>query len=228
MKEPKHFALDAQNSIRDRFLQQGAAGLTDCELLSLLIGGGSGKHSPEDLAQNLLERAHGSLVELSRMSPAQINQSSAVGATRAVVIAAALELGRRRQVEGVMHKEHIVGSVDIIALFEPLLRDLPHEEVWMLLLTGSKRIIERVQLSKGGTSSSAIDIRVIARAALERKAAGVVLVHNHPTGNSTPSSTDMEITRSVAQGLALLDIRLLDHIIIGDNNSFSFAEKSLI
>ncbi len=228
MKTPNHFKLESENSPRERFLREGAATLSDSELLSLLMGSPSGNHSPLELAQMLLERAQGSLVELSRMSPAQINQSVGVGATRSVALAAALELGRRRQAETTMHKEHIVGSVDINSIFEPLLRDLPHEEVWLLLLTGSKRIIERVQLSKGGTSDSPVDIRIIAREALTRKAAGVILVHNHPAGNSSPSQKDLQVTRAVAQGLALLEIRLLDHIIIGDGNSFSFAENKLI
>ncbi|MFI3294406.1 MAG: DNA repair protein RadC [Rikenellaceae bacterium] len=215
-------------SVREKFLSLGASALSDAEILSLLLGAGNSQRTPLELATQLLEDAQGSLVSLSRMTPAQINISEGIGASRAILVSAALELGRRRQAEGVMHKEKILGSRDIIDLFSPLLRDLPHEEVWLLLLTGSKRIIDRVLLSKGGSSNSAVDIRVVARIALERKASGVVLVHNHPHGDPTPSSHDIDITRRVSNGLMLLDIRLLDHIIIGDSASSSCAELGLL
>lgn len=213
---------------REKFLSQGAAALSDDELLAILIGSGSGQLSAVGLARSLIDYAGGNLTELSRMSVGRLQQINGIGFSKAVTIAAALELGRRRQADSIPRDEKIIGSMDIAAMFIPLLSDLPYEEVWVVLLSSSKKILEKYRLSSGGSVNSPIDSRLIMRRALDRVASGLVLVHNHPSGDTLPSEYDITATRQLKNAAAFFDIRLLDHIVVGDGKSFSFAEKGLL
>jgi len=213
---------------REKLISRGASALTDDELLGILIGSGTREESAVGVGRRLLETAGGNLTQLGRCDIATLMKMPGIGPARAVSIAAALELGRRRKAEDIPQAGNIISNMDIVNIFRPLLSDLPHEEVWVLLLTSSKRIIERYRLSQGGVSNSPIDTRILLHRAIERMAAAMVLVHNHPSGDADPSEMDIMNTRKVKSAASYFDIRLLDHIIIADHESFSFAEHSLL
>lgn len=222
----KEWSIDERP--REKLVALGASALSNEELLAVLIGSGTPELSAVGLGRQLLDNAGGNLSELSRLDATTLMQTAGIGLARAVSIVAALELGRRRKAEEIVLREIITGSHDIISIFRPLLIDLPHEEVWVVLVTASKRIIERFRLSHGGISGSVIDSRLLIKRALERMAAGMILIHNHPSGEATPSEQDLMNTNKIKIAASYFDIRLLDHVIIADNESFSFAEHRLI
>ncbi len=217
-----------QDRPREKLIAQGASALTDAELLAVLIGSGTVEHSAVEVGAQLLDSAGGDLNELGRMEAQTLRRTKGIGLARAVSLVAALELGRRRKATESEAPGYIRGSADTVALFAPLLSDLPHEEVWAVLLTRSMRIIERFRLSQGGIEGSVIDPRILIRRALERGAAALVLVHNHPSGSTVPGEADLAQTRKIKQAAAYFDIRLLDHVIIADRQAFSFAEQGLL
>lgn len=206
----------------DTLLSKGASVLDDNELLSLLMG------VDVIVARRLLESTGNSLVELARSTPAQLSRVEGVTASKAIRVVAALELGRREQSQRNQKQVKIIGSVDIISIFQPLLRSLPYEEVWILMLSASKNVIEKVRLSSGGTLNSPVDIKLVLKNAITYLASGVVLVHNHPSGDCAPSQYDVDITRRLKNALEIVDIKLLDHVVIGGEANFSFAERGFI
>lgn len=213
---------------REKLMSTGAATLSDAELLAVLIGSGTRERSALELGRELLDSVGGSLTDLGRLELSALRRFKGIGLARGVSIAAALELGRRRGAAAAVVADTISGSRDLVAIFRPLLADLPHEEVWVVLLSRSKRIIERFRLTLGSMDGALIDPRAVVRRALERNAAGLVLVHNHPSGEATPSDADLLSTGKVKQAAAYFDIRLLDHLIITDGPAFSFAENGLL
>lgn len=219
---------DEEDRPREKLMSRGASALSDAELLAVLIGSGTVEHSAVELGRKLLEMAGGNLVELGRKSLPELQSFNGIGLARGVSIAAALELGRRRRAADLPAPEYISGSRDIVTIFHPLLSDLPHEEVWVLLLTRSKRIIERFRASQGGIDGAVIDPRLVIRRALDRNASGIVLVHNHPSGNAYPSEQDIQNTNKVQLAASYFDMRLLDHVIIADSEPFSFAERGIL
>ena len=219
---------DIDDRPREKLISRGASSLSDEELLGILIGSGTREHSAVSIGSRLLENSGNSLTQLGRCDIPQLMKMPGIGSARAVVIAAALELGRRRKAEDIPQDEHISTSLDVVNIFRPLLSDLPHEEVWAVLLTNSKRVIERFRLSQGGVGASPFDTRLLLKRAVERLAAAMVIVHNHPSGDPSPSEMDIMNTRKVKAAASYFDIRLLDHVIIADRESFSFLENKLL
>lgn len=217
-----------QDRPREKLMSRGASALTDAELLAVLIGSGTVENSAVEIGKQLLDSVGGSLVELGRKSLSDLQTFNGIGLARGVSIAAALELGRRRRAADIPTPDYISGSTDIVTIFQPLLSDLPHEEVWVMLLSRSKRIIEKFRAGQGGIEGSVIDPRIVIRRALDRNASGIVLVHNHPSGNAYPSEQDILNTNKVQLAASYFDMRLLDHVIIADTEPFSFAERGLI
>lgn len=217
-----------QDRPREKLMSRGASALTDAELLAVLIGSGTVENSAVEIGRLLLESVGGNLVELGRKSLSDLQTFNGIGLARGVSIAAALELGRRRRAAELPTPDYISGSADIVTVFQPLLSDLPHEEVWVMLLSRSKRIIEKFRVSQGGIEGSVIDPRLVIRRALDRNASGIVLVHNHPSGNAYPSEQDILNTNKVQLAATYFDMRLLDHVIIADTDPFSFAERGLL
>lgn len=217
-----------QDRPREKLMSRGASALTDAELLAVLIGSGTVENSAVEIGKQLLDSVGGSLVELGRKSLSDLQTFNGIGLARGVSIAAALELGRRRRAADISTPDYISGSTDIVTIFQPLLSDLPHEEVWVMLLSRSKRIIEKFRAGQGGIEGSVIDPRIVIRRALDRNASGIVLVHNHPSGNAYPSEQDILNTNKVQLAASYFDMRLLDHVIIADTEPFSFAERGLI
>lgn len=221
---------DEQDRPREKLMSRGASALTDAELLAVLIGSGTVGYSAVEIGEALLDWVDGSLVELGKKEPVAFQGFHGVGLAKGVSIAAALELGRRRKSEELPVPEYVQGSADIVTVFQPLLADLPHEEVWVMLLSKSKRIIEKFRVSQGSVDGSVIDPRIVIRRALERSATGIVLVHNHPSGKASPDEADVMNTNKIKLAASYFDMRLLDHVIITDHPdaTFSFAENGLI
>ena len=213
---------------REKLLLKGVSALSDSELLAILIGSGNDKQSAVELSKEILLEAGNDLNRLARMGVADlVNNFRGIGHAKAVTIIAALELGRRRKTTGEPRKK-IVTSMDAYEQFLPLLSDLNHEETWALLTDRSNQVISTLQVSRGGIAGTVVDIRLILREALTRYATGLFLGHNHPSGNLAPSPQDVSITKKLKEAALYMDIVLLDHIIVGGDAYFSFADEGIL
>jgi DNA repair protein RadC len=210
---------------RERLLSQGAGALSDAELLAILIRSGTVQASALDLARQVLVLAGNDLGKLGRLSVAQLMQVKGLGQAKAIGIAAALELGRRRRDAGPEQRVRITTSAVAFELLHPLMADLMHEEFWLILLDRGNAVTGKVRVSQGGMHGTVADPKVIFREAIDRRAAGVVLAHNHPSGRAIPSEEDVRLTRKLVDGGRLLDIAVLDHLIITATGYYSFADN---
>jgi DNA repair protein RadC len=213
---------------REKLIQYGTAGMSDAELLGILISSGTKNNSAVDLGRELLARVQNNLNSLGKLSIADLTKIKGIGNARAVTIAAALELGRRRKLAEVPDVLQIKCSKDVADIFQPIMSDLLHEEFWILFLNRSNKVISRMKLSQGGISGTVTDVRLVMKKAIEYLASGIVVCHNHPSGNLNPSESDSKITQKIKEAGNLLDIQLLDHLIISDKEYYSFADNGLI
>jgi DNA repair protein RadC len=213
---------------REKLLQKGTTSLSDAELLAILISSGTKDKSAVDLGRELLGIADNNLNSLGKLSIADLKKIRGIGTARAVTIAAALELGRRRRLSDVQYVQQIRSSKDVSDIFQPLLSDLPHEEFWILFLNRSNKVINRMKLSQGGISGTVTDVRMVMKKAIEYLASGIIVCHNHPSGNLNPSESDSKITQKIKEAGNLMDIQLLDHLIISDNDYYSFADNGIL
>src|SRR5512133_660360 len=213
---------------RERLWQKGPSSLSDAELIAILIGSGTRNKSAVDLAHELLALADNSLPELSKLSVAGIKRLKGIGEAKAVTIAAALELGRRRKMAEAADNPQIRSSADVFNIFSPLMEDLPHEEFWILFLNRANKVQGRMKISQGGVSGTVTDVRIVMKQAIEMLASGLVICHNHPSGNNSPSDADIRITQKIKEAGALMDIQLLDHLIICGRNYYSFADNGAL
>jgi len=221
----KEWALDDRP--REKMVSKGVSALSDVELMAILIGTGTTNETAVGLSQRILTKVGNNLNELGKLGLKELTDIKGIGKAKAVKIMAALELGRRRKSTEVLHKKQITSSMDVI-LFQPMLADLPHEEFWILLLNRTNRIIEKVKISEGGFIATVVDIRKLMKIALEHNALGIILCHNHPSGNHNPSDDDVNITQKVKAAATTFDIKLLDHIIVTGNQCFSMADNHMI
>ena len=214
---------------REKLMLKGVSALTDSELIAILIGSGNDKESAVELSKRILQKADNSLNKLSRLGVNDLIKSfRGIGPAKAIAIVAALELGRRRKQEDVIIKKRIGSSEDAYIQLYPLLADLNHEETWALLLDRSNKVVSTMQVSRGGISGTVVDIRLILREAINHYASGIILGHNHPSGNCVPSSQDSAITRKLKEAARWMDIILLDHIIVCGETYYSFADNGII
>ena len=213
---------------REKLLSKGIMTLSDAELLAILIGSGTKEASAVDLAKEILRTSGNNLNDLSRMNVHDLKKFRGIGEARAISIVAAMELGRRRKLEEVRKKKRIGTSRDVYDFFHPFIGDLSHEEFWVLHLSRSNRILAWKKISQGGIAGTVTDVRLILKDALENTASSLIICHNHPSGNLQPSEADKEITRKIAEAAKIMDIRLLDHLIIGEGGYFSFADENLL
>jgi DNA repair protein RadC len=213
---------------REKLIEKGAAALSDAELLAILISTGTKSKSAVDLGRELLSLAGNNLNTLGRLDIADLRALPGIGEAKAVTIAAALELGRRRKLAEAPENGQIKSSADVFNIFHPLLSDLSHEEFWILFLNRSNKPINRMKISQGGISGTVTDVRIIMKKAVENLASGLVVCHNHPSGNNNPSESDIQITQKIREAGTLLDVQLLDHIIIAGSAYYSFADNGLI
>jgi DNA repair protein RadC len=213
---------------REKLLLKGKNALSDAELIAILISSGNKDETAVDLAKRILKQSGDSLAELSRLTIQDLMKYKGIGEAKAVSIAAALELGRRRRIEDAESKKQITNSKDIFDIFHPLLADSSYEEFWILLLNKANKVISKVSVSEGGLTGTVADPVKIFRKAIESNAVGIILCHNHPSGNMKPSDSDCKLTQKMKEGGKLIDINVLDHIIIGENKYFSFADEGLL
>ncbi len=213
---------------REKMMQRGAAALTDAELLAILISSGTRERSALDLAKDILAQAKNNLRELGRLSLKELQKTKGIGEARAITIAAAMELGRRRQLAEGLDRPAIKSSRDAAGIVMPLLQDLPHECCCVVYLNQASKVINTEIVSNGGLTSTIVDIRILLKNALLCSANQLVIAHNHPSGNKNPSEADKQITRKLKESALLMDIRLLDHIIIAGNDYFSFGDEGMM
>lgn len=223
----KQWALEDRP--REKLLSKGIASLSDAELLAILIGSGTEKASAVELGKQILSDHNHNLHELGKTSIAQLTgKYHGIGQARAIAIAAALELGRRRKMSDVLVRPKINGSADAYQVLLPLIGELPHEEFWVLMLNRANKVILPYKASQGGITGTVTDVRIILKTALEQQACGMILAHNHPSGNTRASDCDLKITKKLKEAGALMDIPVLDHIIVTATEYFSFADNGLL
>lgn len=210
---------------REKLILKGAKALSHAELLAILIGSGNRNESAVELSKKIMNRCNGNFNALSILSIKELMQFNGIGHAKAITIIAALEIAKRKAVENSSEKPTISSSIDAYNYIRYELEGLDHEEFWILLLNRGNKIIDSINISKGGVSATVVDPKLIFSFALEHKASGVILFHNHPSGNISPSKSDVILTEKIKEGGKLLEINIIDHIIIGQNTYFSFADE---
>lgn len=222
----KNWALEDRP--REKLLNHGTHNLSDTELLAILLGSGTRNSSAVDLARQILESANNNLHQLGKLGISELKQIKGIGETKALMLLSALELGRRRTQSESAQKPKINSSKDVFNLLHPILGDLPHEEFWILILNRSNQVVDKTRISQGGISGTVIDTRIILRNAIEKLASGIILCHNHPSGNTEPSEPDKKITQKIQSAANFMEINVLDHIIIADKHFYSFADEGIL
>lgn len=214
---------------REKLIEKGRTILSDTELLTILIGSGSPRESALDLSKKILSSLDNNLNALGKMSIKELMSFKGIGEAKAVTIIAALELGRRRKKVAKNQKvEFAFSSKAVFTIMHPIIGELEHEEFWILLLNNSNKVIHKYQISKGGLVSTVVDSRLIFKTALGYNATGVILVHNHPSGSLKPSDTDKKITFQLKEAGDYLEIKVFDHVIVTENDYYSFADDGLM
>ena len=222
----KNWAADERP--REKLLAGQAATLSYAELLAILIHNGHGNQSALDLARALLQLSNQNLNELGKLPLKEMMKVKGIGASKAATIAAALELGRRRQGELPLQKKTITQSHDIAVFLQPHLQDLSHEIFGIVLLNQANKVMHWEIISQGGITGTVADPRLILKKTLEKGAVGLVLFHNHPSGNLKPSKADEQLTQKIKEAASFMDIRVLDHLIISHTGYYSFADEGLL
>ncbi|MCC6725575.1 MAG: DNA repair protein RadC [Saprospiraceae bacterium] len=213
---------------REKLLALGRQVLSDAELIAILIGSGSRDESAVSLSQRILDSVGKNLNDLGKRPIAELMKFKGIGEAKAITIAAALELGRRRTASDLPDRPEIRGSRDAYQILAPLLIDLPHEESWVLFLSKKNKVIGKTKLSVGGTDATIMDAKIVFRKALEGMAAAIIVAHNHPSGTLRPSQADIDLTRKMKTVGEAIGLPLLDHIIIADGGYYSFLDEGLI
>ncbi len=227
----KHIPLKAlaeDDRPREKLIQLGRQHVSDAELLAIILGSGNTQETALQLAQRILHENNNNINNLARLTTTELMKFKGVGPAKAVNIAAAFELGKRRTDKNADELYHIGSSKDAYALIAPKIMDLHYEEFWIILLNRANKVIKMEKLSKGGISGTVVDVRLIAKSAIENNSSGVILAHNHPSGNNKPSEQDIEITKKTKQGLKLFDISLFDHIIVANQAYYSFTDEGIL
>ncbi len=213
---------------REKLRDKGRSTLSDAELLAILIGSGNRQESAVDLSKRILARADHSLNALGKISINELMKFKGIGEAKAITIAAAMELGRRRKKETPSEISKLTSSASVVQIMQPIIGELDHEEFWIIYLNNSNKVLHKQQLSKGGITGTMVDVRIVLKTALEFSSVAMILVHNHPSGTLKPSQADKTITKKLVLAAENLDIKVLDHIIITETSYFSFADASIL
>lgn len=213
---------------REKLQLHGKQTLSNAELLAILISTGTKSKSAIDLSREILKKCDNNLNELAKLSVKDLVKIGGIGEAKAITIVSAIELGGRRQVEEVKQKKYIGHSKDIYELFKHKIGDIEHEEFWVLLLNRGLKVLGEKLVSEGGISGVSVDAKRIFKIALDEGAVSIALAHNHPSGNNKPSEEDINLTKKLTQAGKLLDINVIDHIIVTQNNYYSFADEGEI
>ncbi|HCX23028.1 MAG: hypothetical protein CMB80_15300 [Flammeovirgaceae bacterium] len=213
---------------REKLLIKGKSSLSDAELIGILLGSGTKTLSAVDLAKQILNSVGNDLHTLAKMSVNDLCKFKGIGEAKAISIVSALELGRRRKDSEPVKQPRITCSDDAYQLLKPELYDLPHEEFWIILLKRNNQVIKKEQISLGGVSGTIVDPKLIFKKALDVLASGIILVHNHPSGNLKPSQADIKLTQKLKTSGELLEMPIYDHIIFTDQSYYSFSDESMM
>ncbi len=212
---------------REKLMRLGPQALSNAELLAILIGSGSHDESAVDLMKRVLADCDNNLNTLGKKTIAELSggRYKGMGPAKAVTILAACELGKRRQQEKAEERKQLNSAAAIYEYMHPRMQDLSEEEAWVLLMNQNFKLIKPVQLSHGGITETAVDIRVIIKNALLCNATVVVLCHNHPSGNARPSGDDDRLTQKLKKACEVMRLYMLDHLIITDGHYYSYSEE---
>lgn len=227
----KHLGIKAwaeEDRPREKLLLKGKTALSDAELIAILIGSGSRDETAVELSKRILSSASNNLNQLGKMSIVDLQKFKGIGEAKAISIAAALELGRRRKETDAVKRVKVTASSVVFENMREVMEDLPHEEFWVLLLNRGNQILERVNISKGGVSQTVVDTKIVFKMAIDKLASSIILCHNHPSGNLKPSDADIQLTKKLKEAGRILDLPVLDHLIFADNTYFSFADEGLL
>ncbi len=220
--------LCADERPREKMFSKGAEALSNAELLAILIGSGTKKDNVLVVANKLLAAGGGRLSGIASMDSHEIMSMDGIGSGRYAAITAAFELGRRCCLEAPgLEKVPICDPAMVYKLMIPRMKGLDHEEFWVIFLTRANYVIQKEMISMGGLSATVVDPRTVVRKALEKRASGIVMVHNHPSGNPMPGKDDLEQTGAMRKAAGTFNISLLDHIIICDDRYFSFSNEKV-
>lgn len=212
---------------REKLLLKGKSVLTNAELIAVLIGSGSRTLSAVELSKQLLRKASNNLIELSKMSIADLQRNKGIGEAKAISIVAALELGKRRRSEEALERKKVSNSKEVFEYMQITLSDEPYESFWILLLNRANKVLRPVKVSEGGMTGTVADPKRIFKTAIDSKAASIILCHNHPSGSVKPSESDYNLTKKLKDSGEILQLPVLDHVIMGDNKYFSFADEGV-
>ena len=212
---------------REKLLLKGKSTLSDAELIAILIGSGNTEETAVDLSKRILQSLNNNLSELAKLTVKDLMQFKGIGEAKAISIIAALELGRRRKDAEPEKRVKITDSQSAFDTIYPHLGDLNHEEFWVIFLNRANAVIGKQNISKGGVSGTVVDPKVVFKMAVQFPASGIILAHNHPSGNLKPSQADHQLTRKLKEAGKALDIPVLDHLIIGERDYFSFVDEAV-
>jgi len=213
---------------REKLLLKGPDSLSDSELLAILINNGNKEKSAVELARDVLKLGKDSLHELGKLSVKEITKVKGVGEAKAITIAAALELGRRRHAVAYIPKKVANTSNEIAGFLQSRLKDYQHEVFAVIFMNQANKINHFEVLSEGGITATIADPRIVLKKALEENAVSIVLCHNHPSGSLKPSRADQELTRKIKEAARYFDIKVTDHIIISESGYYSFADQGIL
>ena len=214
---------------REKLLLKGKNSLSNAELIAILMGSGNKNLSAVELAQEIMNKAGNNLIELSKFTVHDLTSGfKGVGNAKAISIIAALELGKRRLMEQALEKKKITCSKDAYDILTPFLTDLYTEEFRILLLDRANKVIANLSIGQGGFSGTVADPKKIFKEALAHSASGIILAHNHPSGNHKPSGHDLKLTKRLTKVGADLEINVLDHIIVVNDGYYSFSDEGVM
>lgn len=222
----KNWALDDRP--REKLLAKGAAALSNSELLAILLNNGSKNKSAVEMAREILKIGNDNLNELGKLTLSDFKQVKGVGQAKSIIIAAALELGRRRQASPTLEKIVVRSSRDIALFLQASLKDYNYEVFAVVFLNRANKVNHFEIISKGGITGTVADPRIILKKALEEEATSMILCHNHPSGNLLPSRADEELTKKIKEAAGYLDIKIIDHIIVSEEGFYSFADEGML
>lgn len=213
---------------REKLLLKGKFSLTNAELIAILIGSGTASVSAVELSRQMLSSVSNNLIELSKLTVDDLQQFKGIGQAKAIAIVAALELGKRRRSEEGIQRKQITNSQEVFEYLQFTLSDAPYEAFWVVMLNRANQVIRTAKISDGGMTGTVADPKRIYKLALDSHASGLILCHNHPSGNVKPSDADVRLTTKLRKAGELLDISVTDHLILGDNKYFSFRDEGLM
>ncbi|MBN2637794.1 MAG: DNA repair protein RadC [Bacteroidales bacterium] len=213
---------------REKMILKGKNALSNAELIAILINSGNKEETAVQLAQRMLDAAQNNLIELSKLTIEDLSRFKGMGPAKAVSVVAALELGKRRLSEKVIQQSKITSSQDAFELLFPDLSDLYYEQFFILLLDRAHKVIRKMNISQGGVAGTVADPKKIFRFALEHNSSSIILAHNHPSNNLKPSDNDIRLTKKLVEAGKVLEIQVLDHLIVGNDNYYSFADEGQI